>query len=251
VFSPAPPPTAAVASASGRTQAAGLGAAIAVVALIPAAGLLKDVPLATLAAVLIYVATRILRVHDLVAIARFDRFELGLALVTLLTVALLGVEQGIGVAVGLAILDRTRLSARPGMHVLGRIPRTTSWVPVSTSAQAAQIPSVVAVLFATPLWYANAVHFHTQLKASLARAVGTPALLVLDALGMSDIDYTGSRVLAEVLDELDHDHIAFAFARAGGHVRESLRRSGLEARIGSDHFFASVDEAVTTLAHAS
>jgi high affinity sulfate transporter 1 len=246
-----PPRTAAVASASGRTQAAGLGAAIAVVALIPAAGLLKDVPLATLAAVLIYVATRILRVHDLVAIARFDRFELGLALVTLLTVALLGVEQGIGVAVGLAILDRTRLSARPGMHVLGRIPRTTSWVPVSTSAQAAQIPSVVAVLFATPLWYANAVHFHTQLKASLARAVGTPALLVLDALGMSDIDYTGSRVLAEVLDELDHDHIAFAFARAGGHVRESLRRSGLEARIGSDHFFASVDEAVTTLAHAS
>jgi len=38
----------AVASASGRTQAAGLGAALALVALIPAAGLLKDLPLATL-----------------------------------------------------------------------------------------------------------------------------------------------------------------------------------------------------------
>src|ERR1019366_8058526 len=117
-----PARTAAVASASGRTQATGLGAAAALVLLVPAAGLLKDVPLATLAAVLIFVATRIFHVGDLRAIARFDRFELGLALITLLTVALVGVEQGIGVAVGLAILDRTRLSARPQLHVLGRIP---------------------------------------------------------------------------------------------------------------------------------
>ena len=42
---------------------------------------------------------------------------------TLLTVALVGVEQGIGVAVGLAILDRTRRSARPRSYVLGQDPR--------------------------------------------------------------------------------------------------------------------------------
>ena len=242
-----PARTAAVASASGRTQLTGLGAAAAVLVLVPAAGLLKDVPLATLAAVLIFIATRIFHVRDLVAIARFDRFELGLAVVTLLTVALIGVEQGIGVAVGLAILDRTRLSARPQLHVLGRIPGTTSWAPLSHSAHAAQVPSVLAVLFATPLWYANAVHFRGQLTDSLARALGTPRLVVLDALGMSDIDYTGSRELAAVLDELDHDHTAFAVARAGEHARDGLRRSGLLARIGEDHLFASVDEAVVAL----
>ena len=242
-----PARTAAVASASGRTQLTGLGAAAAVLVLVPAAGLLKDVPLATLAAVLIFVATRIFHVRDLVAIARFDRFELGLAVVTLLTVALVGVEQGIGVAVGLAILDRTRLSARPQLHVLGRIPDTTSWAPLSINADAAQVPSVLAVLFATPLWYANAVHFRAQLTESLARALGTPRLVVLDALGMSDIDYTGSRALGAVMDELDSDHTAFAVARAGEHARQGLRRSGLLARIGEDHFFPSVDEAVRAL----
>ncbi len=242
-----PARTAAVASASGRTQLTGLGAAAAVLVLVPAAGLLKDVPLATLAAVLIFVATRIFHVRDLVAIARFDRFELGLAVVTLLTVALVGVEQGIGVAVGLAILDRTRLSARPQLHVLGRIPGTTSWAPLSSNVTAAQVPSVLAVLFATPLWYANAVHFRAQLTDSLARALGTPRLVVLDALGMSDVDYTGSRALSAVLDELDRDHTAFAVARAGKHARQGLRRSGLLARIGEDHFFPSVDEAVRAL----
>jgi high affinity sulfate transporter 1 len=242
-----PARTAAVASASGRTQLTGLGAAAAVLVLVPAAGLLKDVPLATLAAVLIFVATRIFHVRDLVAIARFDRFELGLAVVTLLTVALVGVEQGIGVAVGLAILDRTRLSARPQLHVLGRIPGTTSWAPLSSNVAAAQVPSVLAVLFATPLWYANAVHFRAQLTDSLARALGTPRLVVLDALGMSDVDYTGSRALSAVLDALDRDHTAFAVARAGEHARQGLRRSGLLARIGEDHFFPSVDEAVRAL----
>jgi high affinity sulfate transporter 1 len=242
-----PARTAAVASVSGRTQAAGLAAAAAVIALIPAAGLLKDVPLATLAGVLIFIATRIFRVHDLLAIARFDRFELALALVTLLTVALVGVEQGIGVAVGLAILDRTRLSARPQLHVLGRIPGSTSWVPLSVDARATQVASVLAVLFATPLWYANAVHFHSELKAAMTRGVGGARLIVLDALGMSDIDFTGVRTLAEILDELDAEQIEFAVARAGAHVREGLRRSGLEARIGADHFFPSVDAAVSDL----
>jgi high affinity sulfate transporter 1 len=242
-----PARTAATASAGGRTQAVGLVAAAALIVLIPAAGLLKDVPLATLAAVLIFIATRIFHARDLLSIARFDRFELGLAVITLLTVALVGVEQGIGVAVGLAILDRTRLSARPQLHVLGRIAGTTSWVPLSVNRQAAQLPGVLAVLFATPLWYANAVHFRAEVIASLGRAVGQPQLMVLDALGMSDLDYTGSRALAEILDELDHEHIVFAFARAGGHACDGLRRSGLLARIGEDHLFASVDAAVSAL----
>ena len=87
----------------------------------------KDLPLATLAAILIYVALRLFKGSDLAAIARFDRFEFALAAVTLLAVVLIGVEQGIAVAVGLAILDRIRLNARPQLHVLGRVPGTTSW----------------------------------------------------------------------------------------------------------------------------
>ena len=242
-----PPRTAIVASAGGRTQAAGLGAAAALALLVPAAGLLKDVPLATLAGVLIFVATRIFHVRELVAIAHFDVFELGLTVITLLTVALVGVEQGIGVAVGLAVLDRTRLSAHPQLHVLGRISGTTSWAPLSSAANATQLPGVLVVLFATPLWYANAVHFKAEVDRALARAEGIPELLVLDAMGMSDIDYTGSRALRGVLDKLDRDHVEVAVARAGTHLRQGLARSGLIERIGAERFFPSVGEAVTAL----
>ncbi len=240
-----PPRTAAVAACSGRSQAAGLLAAAAVVVLIPAATALRDVPLATLAGVLVVIAARIFRVRDLLTIARFDRFEFGLAIVTLLTVAFAGVQQGIGVAVALAILDRTRLSARPQLHVLGRIPGTTSWTPLSGPEPAAQVPGVLVVLFATPLWYANCAHFKAALTKARQRAEGPTRVVVLDAIGMFDIDYTGSRVLRAVLDDLAREQIGFAVARAGAHARRSLARAGLLERIGPQNLHSSVDLAVT------
>jgi high affinity sulfate transporter 1 len=247
-----PARTAAIASAGGRTQGAGLGAAVAVLALVPAAGLLKDVPSATLAAVLVFVATRIFHGRQLLAIATFDRFELGLSVITLLTVAFVGVEQGIGVAVGLAILDRTRLAARSKLHVLGRIPNTTSWTPLRADPDAVAVPSVLVVLFATPLWYANAVHFAADLRATLAEAEAEAEaplrVLILDTVGMSDIDFTGCRALREVLDGLKADHIEFGVARAGQGLVASLTKAGLSDVIGRDRFYDSVDEAVLGLA---
>jgi SulP family sulfate permease len=234
-----PPRTAALVSSSARSQAAALGAALAVAALIPAARVLDDVPLATLAGVLLFIATR-----ELIEIARFDRLEFGLAAVTLLVVAFVGVEQGVAVAVGLAILDRTRRTARPQLHVLGRIAGTTSWIPVGAN-QATPLPGALVVLFATPLWYANSVHFHEQLTGALAAETAPVRLVVLDTIGMTDLDFTGSRVLGEVLDDLSGRQIAFAIARAGDHVRTSLARSGLLARIGPERLYSSVDEAVT------
>ena len=190
-----PPRTAAVVSASGRTQLAGLAAACALVLLIPGVALLEDLPLATLAAILIFIATRILNIHDLIDIARYDRFEFALALITLLTVALVGIEQGIAVAVALAILDRTRLSARPHVQILGRIPSTTSWTPLGSTDHASEVPGVLVVMFATPLWYANAAHFRSEMTAAINRAGHTLRLVVLDTPGMTDLDYTGSRAL--------------------------------------------------------
>jgi SulP family sulfate permease len=242
-----PPRTGALVTAGGRTQAGGLGAALVVAVIIPFAGILKDVPLATLAAILIYVALRLFSVHDLVAVFHFDLLEFGLAAVTLLAVVLIGVEQGIAVAVGLAILDRIRLTDRPQLHVLGRIAGTTSWAPLDTT-ECSEMPGVLVVLFATPLWFANAVHFREEVSAALTRAPGSVRLFVLDTIGMTDLDFTGARALGRVLDRCERDHITFALARAGDHVQKSLQRSGLAARIGKDHFFQSADEAVTALA---
>lgn len=241
-----PARTAAVATAGGRTQLSGLGAAAAVVLLIPAAGALHDVPVACLGAILVFIATRIFHLRDLLSVLHFDLFEFGLALVTLLAVALVGVEQGIGLAVLLAILDRTRLSARPSVHRLGRIPGTTSWQPLAMG-DSSEVPGVLVLLFATSLYYANVQHFRSQVEKQLADA-GTPHALVLDAAGMNDVDFTGCRALTHLLDQLDHQHVTVGLARAGYHLRDNLKKSGLLDRIGEAHLYSSVDAAVSALA---
>jgi len=55
-----------------------------------------------LAATLVYIATRLFQVRQLAAVLRFDRIEFALASVTLLVVALIGIEQGIALALMLA-----------------------------------------------------------------------------------------------------------------------------------------------------
>ncbi len=242
-----PPSTAAVASAGGRTQLATLAAAAVVVVLVPAAALLKDVPLATLAAVLIFVAIHLFHARELAAVFRFDAWEFSLAVITLLTVALIGVEQGIGVAVGLAILDRTRLSARPHTHIMARIPGGTSWEPLKSDREQIEVTGVLVVLYASPLYFANAANFRTQVDKALGHPSSRPHVFVLDVVGMHDIDFTGARALNDVLDELDRRHITFAMTRAGNHLRENLARSGLLKRIGPHHLYPSVDDAVRAL----
>ncbi len=242
-----PARTGAVASAGGRTQFAGLAAAAGVVLVIPAAGLLTDVPLATLAAILIFVATRLFHVGQLVSVFRFDKWEFGLAIVTLLTVAFVGVEQGIGVAVGLAILDRTRRSARPHSYVLGKIPGSTSWEPLSHHDRPVTVPGVVVVQWLAPVYYANAAVFQAEIHKALAEATTPPAVLVIDADAISDIDYTGTRTVRALVDELARSHVVVGLARAVGGAPQNLARSGLLDRIGRDRIFSTVDEAVTAL----
>ncbi len=241
-----PPRTGAVATAGGRTQAGPLGAALVVFLLVPVAGVLKDVPLSMLAAVLIYIAIRLFKGSDLLAIARFNAFEFALALVTLLVVVLVGVEQGIAVAVGLALLDRIRISARPQLHLLGRIPGTTSWQRPDLDSAAVEVPGVRVALFAAPVWYANAQRFRDEVIEVL-RHTPAPRAFVLETIGQSDIDFTGVRALEEVVGMCEREGIAFGIARAGVHLHESLRRAGLVARIGEDRFFPTVDEAVRVL----
>jgi SulP family sulfate permease len=129
--------------------------------------------------------------------------------------------------------------------VLGRIEGTTSWAPLNAPGQPSEVPGVLVLLFAAPLWYANATHFRASLDHARRESAQAPRLVVLDALGMYDVDFTGTQALSHALDELGRDGITFAVARAGDHLRQNLGRAGLLERIGAGHFYASVDEAVT------
>lgn len=242
-----PARTTVVQSAGGRTQAVGVVAVALVVAVLAAGGIVKDVPDAALAGILLYVAARLFRVKELVQVLQFDRLEFLIAVVTIAVVGLVGVEQGVATAVVLALAERTRMAARPRGSVLGREPGTDHWIPVDIGRATEQVPGVFVYLPYAALWYGNVEYVSAQLRRLIGGASTPVKVFVLDADGMSDIDYTATQRLTDLVRELKQQGIQIGVARSSHLVHRDLSHSGLLSEIGSDHVYPTVAAAVKAL----
>jgi MFS superfamily sulfate permease-like transporter len=200
-----------------------------------------------LGATLLFIATRLFRGGELRAVLRFDRIEFALAATTLLVVALVGIEQGVVLAMILSLADRTRRTARPRDTLLGREPGTDHWIPLDVGRPAEQVPGVLVYLVYAPLWYGNADYLRLRIRRLVDTASDPVQAVIIDADGISDIDYTGLQALQALSTELRQRGAVIGIARASHLVHHDLKHGAFLKQVGPDHFFASVEEAVTAL----
>ena len=226
--------------AGGRTKLVLLVAGLGALVLSPFAKFAHMIPLAALAGVLLFVGGRLVKVAQFRKILVTSRWEFALALISALGVIFIGVEQGLAIAVALAILDQTWRSARPRMVELGRRTGTTSWEPEEEEG-VERVDHILAVLFGEELFFANAGIFRREMHDALAKFPETQHVII-DAVAMADIDYTGMNALSQVVADLDKDKITIAFARASETVRDRLKKSTNTA-IHSIALFDSTDAA--------
>lgn len=228
--------------AGGRTKMVGLIAALGALALSPLATYAHNIPLAALAGVLLFVAGRLIKIGQLKEVLRTSRAEFELAIVAGLGVVFLGVEFGLAIAVGLAILEQTWRSSRPRLIELGRRKGTTSWEPYDVHA-VERVDHIVAAFFDQDLFFANAGMFRRELHELIQT---NPRLkhFILDAVAISDIDYTGLAALGHIVDDLTRDGVSVSMARANAGVRTKVTRSVVTS-LHQITFFDSVDAAAS------
>ena len=225
--------------AGGRTKLVLLVAGVGALVLSPFAKFAHMIPLAALAGVLLFVGGRLIKVAQFRKILAASRWEFALALISALGVIFIGVEQGLAIAVALAILDQTWRSARPRMVELGRRTGTTSWEPEEEGVE--RVDHILALLFGEELFFANAGIFRREMHDVLAKAPETQHVIV-DAVAIADIDYTGMIALSQVVADLGEDKISFSFSRANDTVKERLKKS-TNAAIKSIALYDSTDAA--------
>ena len=228
--------------AGGRTRLPGVVAALVALALSPLAAYAHQIPMAVLAGVLFFIAGRLIKVEQFRAIWRASRAEFVVALISAFGVIVLGVELAVAVAVGLAVVLRTWRSARPHMVELGRRRGTTSWEPMGRH-DVEHVDRVLAVFFDEALYFANAGVFRRELHELLAKNPSTKHV-VLDAVAMSDIDYTGLQSLTEIVADLAAEHVGVIVARANDTVRHQLANA-VDRHVRDLEHFDSVDAAAT------
>lgn len=244
-----PPRTAIVSETGGRTQLAGLVAAAIVLALVASgATLLRHVPHAALGGVLLFVAVRIIRVHQVVAIYRQSFGEFLLIVSTTAAIIVFPIEQGVAIGIALSLLHGMWSTTRARVVVFERVPGTSVWWPLSPHIRGEREPNIVVTGFAAPLSFLNAYRFRQDLLDALQSSTQNARLIVLEATGILDIDFTAAQILSDLIRRCHADGIAFAIARLESiRAQDAVARFGVDKLLGPGHMFRSVEEAIRAL----
>ena len=120
----------------------------------------------------------------------------------------------------------------------------------SATEHGEHVPGVLVFAPAAPISFLNAERICGAINQAIASRQQPVTLLVIEASGIIDLDYTGAQTLRAALAGLQARHITVAIARlssAAGQVQ--AHRTGLIATVGEDKVFMSVEEAVRKLHH--
>ncbi|WP_062518277.1 SulP family inorganic anion transporter [Demequina gelatinilytica] len=243
-----------VADAAGsRTQLTGVvGAALIVVFMLVAPGLTRYLPEATLAAVVIAAVLTLIDVRAVGALWRMKRVDAGLSLLATVGVLVVGVLEGILVAVVLSLLTFVDRSWRPYRARLGRIPGRRGYHDLSRHpGEALPIPGALVLRFDAPLFFANGGVFADWVRAEVAAAGPEVRTVILAAEPITDVDTTAIDALLELDDSLAAQGIRLVLAEVKGPVKDVLRRYRALGRFEPDRLAptvgAAVDEVTGTL----
>ncbi|HET6868072.1 MAG TPA: sulfate permease [Solirubrobacteraceae bacterium] len=243
--------TAVAEQAGAKTQMTGVvGAALIVLMLVLVPGLLKNLPNPTLAAVVIAASLSLADIPGTVRLWRQRRVEFVLSIAAFLGVALLGVLQGIAVAVVLSILNVFRRAWWPYQATLGRVPGVPGYHDREMYPQAEQLPGLVIYRFDAQLFFANARTFRDQIRR-LAAAEPRPRWIVIAAEPITDVDTTAADMLLDLDEELNAAGTSLVFAELKDPVRAKLERYQLIGPLDPDHFFPTLEAAVDDFRRAN
>ena len=241
-----PTNTAMVDSGGGRSQVAQLTTCVLVLlVLLFLTEPLAHLPTAVLSAIVFLVAVRMIDVQGMRRIFAQARAEFWVALLTAATVVVIGVEQGIILAMVLSLLDHVRRGYRGSNAIIAADKKKKGWqtVPLSEPQQIA--PGLLVYLFSHSLYYANAGQFAEEVF-HLAKLETQPPLacLCIEAAAIGDVDFSAAAMLRDTNTVLKEQGVRLVFANVSGALRGQLDRYGITELIGRDAIYGSVHAVV-------
>jgi high affinity sulfate transporter 1 len=237
--------TAVAEQAGAKTQLTGIVAAalvLAMVLFIP--GLVQNMPQSALAAIIIAASISLFDVPELRRLWSVRKSEFVLAMASILGVALVGVLEGIVIAVVISIFQLFERAWRPYAAVLGKPDDVAGYHDITRYPSANQLPGLLIIRWDAPLIFANANIFRKKLRKLIARIDPSPVWVVITAEPITDVDTTAGDMLVDLDLELNAAGIHLVFAELKDSVREKIERYGLLETIDRRHFYPTIEVAV-------
>lgn len=206
--------------------------------------LLSLFPKAALGAIVIYAALRLIEIPEFKRLRRFKRSEFRLAVVTLIGVLATDILVGVGVAVGLSVIDLFARLMRPHDAVMGEVPNLAGLHDIADWEGATTIPGLVIYRYDAPLCFANAENFRRRAMDAIEAEAAPVEWFVLNADAILEIDMTAVDMLQELHQELTAQNITFAMARVKQDLYHQLQQANLLDLIGQDQIYPTLHTAI-------
>jgi len=206
--------------------------------------LLALFPNAALGAIVIYAATKLIEVSEFIRLYRFRKSEFALACITMLAVLITNILVGVGIAVGLSVIELFSRVARPHDAVLGKVKGMeglhdiTDWEGVET------IPGLVIYRYDAPLCFANAENLKRRSLLAIEAEINPVEWFVLNMEANVEIDITAIDMLSELRDELTTRKITFAMARVKQDLYLELEKAGFLDNVAAEHIYPTLPSAI-------
>ncbi|HJS08853.1 MAG TPA: SulP family inorganic anion transporter, partial [Pirellulales bacterium] len=204
-------------------------------------GLFRTLPDAVLAAVVLVAVKGLVDLRELRHLWRASRLDFSAAAVALAGVLLMGVLDGVVVAVLASVLMLLGRTSRPHVAFLGRIPGTDRFTDMARHPDNEPIKGILAFRPQASLLYFNADHVLETVRHRFKAESGVRRV-VCDLSNSPYVDVAGARMLRRLDEEVNAAGADFQIVEAHGQVRDILRAEGLEERVGAISRMASLVE---------
>ena len=244
VVNGSPTQTAMMESAGGQSQVAQVATAITVgMVLLFLTGPLQFLPACVLGVLVFMVALHLVDLKALSDIRKESQQEYALALATAVVVVLVGVEQGIVLAMVVSLLRVVQHSYHPHTGVLVA-DASGIWKLIPVASGVVTEPGLVLYRFGAALFYANAARFLEEVTCVIQPLPSAVRWVVVDAEAITHVDYTAARVVLGLKKILTEAGVELAFARVPWDLRSDLDRHHLTEAIGQVQIFSRLHDAI-------
>jgi high affinity sulfate transporter 1 len=237
--------TAAVDQAGGRSQIAGLSAAVlSLLAMVLVAPTLGQLPKAVLSAIVVHAVWGLIDLPAMRRYRRSRRIDFLSAVVAVVGVLVAGPLIGLLMAVGWAILGLVYRSSRVTVDVMGKVPgEKAAWGALENHDERVTLPGVLVLRVNESLFWVNAARVKERVL-EIADEHPDTQVLILDLESSDQLEITSADMLAMLQQRLRSRGIDLYLVRVRFPVRTVLAHTGMRAALGEDHLWHSISQGV-------
>jgi MFS superfamily sulfate permease-like transporter len=221
-----------------------LAAVFILVAVLFFSHLLSALPQPVLAAVVLVAIAGLLNLSTLKALWLDDRSEFVVAMAAFAGVLTFGLLRGVMLGALISLVQLVRVSSRPHVAFLGRIPGTRRFSDRDRHEDNQLIPNVMIFRPESPLIYFNVDNVSEAILSRVRGETTPPKLVVVDLSAASIVDMQSAHALASMADELGATGIRFQAVEPRSSVRDRFRHEGIDSKLGGVNRFTSVADVI-------